>query len=312
MVLTQREEKERAQRERQLIAIREYNRRKKSVYDARLAKFLKLYPYFDKSAYSSLDKFYRTVHAADFDKLNTFIESFNEENAYWNTYYVLKNCNNNIHNHIIAVLNKMHESLALRINDVDFEEEEEDDKSESYVNSWGKKGEREVDYVLKWLTDEYVMIEKDCNSKYGGDCILLENARFIDEDQEYDHIVIGPQGIFVIETKNYSGKLYIDNAGNWMRMKKGESDWSSEINPTQQVNRHHVLLESIVGSNVPIIDVICLAHPDLMVAGQENSKITVVKKDLLGDFVMNYPGKVLTPDEIEAIEHQIDLRKVNN
>ena len=67
--------------------------------------------------------------------------------------------------------------------------------------SWGKPGEKAVDYVLKWLPAGYHTITKDCTGKYGKGMILLKNPAFSDEPQEFDHLVIGPQGIFNIETK---------------------------------------------------------------------------------------------------------------
>ena len=155
------------------------------------------------------------------------------------------------------------------------------------------------------------MIEKDCVGKYSDNIILLENPAFSDEAQEFDHLVIGPQGIFNIETKNYAGKLAIDKAGNWLRMKKGETEWCAEENPAQQVFRHRVLLQSIVGYQIPIIDVICLSHPSIMVAGQENSKIPVVKKDLLADFIVNYRSASLTAEQVAMLERRINSCKIS-
>ena len=40
-----------------------------------------------------------------------------------------------------------------------------------------------------------------------------------DEEQEIDHIAIGKVGVIHIETKAYSGKLIIDEEGNWSREK---------------------------------------------------------------------------------------------
>ena len=155
------------------------------------------------------------------------------------------------------------------------------------------------------------MIEKDCVGKYSDNIILLENPSFCDEAQEFDHLVIGPQGIFNIETKNSAGKLAIDKAGNWLRLKKGETEWVAEENPAQQVFRHRVLLQSIVGYQIPIIDVICLSHPSILIAGQENSRIPVIKKDLLADFIVNYRPAVLTSDHVALLEHQINNCKIS-
>lgn len=164
---------------------------------------------------------------------------------------------------------------------------------------------------LKWLPNSYCVIEKDCVGKYSDNIILLENPVFSDESQEFDHIVVGPQGIFNIETKNYSGKLFIDKAGNWNRMKKGETDWIAEENPAQQLFRHHILLQSIVGGQIPIIDVICMSHPSIMINGQENSRIPVIKKDLLADYIVSYRNVNLSRNIIEEVANKINLAKTS-
>lgn len=303
-----RAEREAKERARQIDAIRKYNHLKRRVFDARLDKFLRLYPY--ATDYNDcIEKFSAVVNVANEEVLNRLIESFNEENKYWSTYYALHNCNDSIYRHIITVLTVMHDCLDKRIQLIEDEDlKDEDDKT--IISDWGQIGEKEVEYVLKWLTDDFYVIEKDCSSKYSDECILLENEEFIDEHQEYDHIVVGPQGIFLIETKNYSGKLHIDNQGNWLRMKKNEYEWVPETNPAQQVIRHHVLMESIVGKEVPIIDVVCLAHPDIVTTGIENAKVTVMKKDMLGDFIMGYKGNILSRDEIESIVLKINQHKI--
>ena len=84
----------------------------------------------------------------------------------------------------------------------------------------GNKGEQKVDYALKWLDKSYIQIEKKSNDRVGNKCIFIKNSNFIDEKQEYDHLIVSNKGIFNIETKNYTGKLVIDQYGNWIRKKK--------------------------------------------------------------------------------------------
>ena len=88
-------------------------------------------------------------------------------------------------------------------------------------------------------------------------------------------------------------------------------EWVAEENPAQQVFRHRVLLQSIVGYQIPIIDVICLSHPSILIAGQENSRIPVIKKNLLADFIVNYRPAVLTSDHVALLEHQINNCKIS-
>lgn len=320
-------EREEKERQRQLEAIREYNRLKKAIFESRMDKFLKLYPY-KSNEQECITEFARVVESADEKLLKKIIVRYNAEKKYWSTYYVLHTCNESIYQHIMSVMKSMRDCLDQKIQSAKFEKEEdeieneiEDEKEDNIENGkeddhgiiaeWGAMGEKEVEYVLKWLTDDYYVIEKDCTSKYTNRCILLENQTFIDESQEYDHIVVGPQGVFLIETKNYSGQLHIDHQGNWLRKKKREEEWLPEINPGQQVVRHHVLMESIVGKEVPIIDVICLAHPNIMTSGLENANIPVIKKDQLGDFIMRYQGELMDKAAINEVVCKINRHKIS-
>jgi hypothetical protein len=54
----------------------------------------------------------------------------------------------------------------------------------------GRKGESKVTETLKSLPDDYV---------------VLNNIVLPDSKGNVDHVLIGPNGVFVIETKNYSG-----------------------------------------------------------------------------------------------------------
>lgn len=323
-------EKEVNERNRQTVLIREYFDKRRKVYEARLAKFLKMYPYNGIGSGADLRKFEAAVKGADLLQKNAILQAFQQEKDYWNSAYVVNNCNYNTHAHIVSTLNAM-ETILAGIGYSYFNTMVADQptggwqtskkiiaantttstKNQVDTNHWGRAGEEAVDYILKWLPDMYCVIEKDCQGKYDDNVIILENNSFVDESQELDHLVIGPQGIFNIETKNYAGKLAIDRNGNWFRIKKGETEWVAEENPAQQLFRHHVLLQSIVGDNVPIIDVICMAHPNLMISGQDNSLIPVVKKDLLADFIVNYRSTCITEGEINVICNKINASKVN-
>ena len=59
----------------------------------------------------------------------------------------------------------------------------------------GKEGEELVHYELMGLPDEYHIIDNAC---FGN------NGKYV----QIDHIVISPYAIFVIETKNFKGKIY--------------------------------------------------------------------------------------------------------
>ncbi len=173
----------------------------------------------------------------------------------------------------------------------------------------GLPGEQEVDYVLEWLEagGNYKRVPKRWSKKDRGEAIRLYNPAFIKKPQEYDQIIVGRQGIFVIEVKNYEGKLMVDPNGNWIREKKGGIR-EGEKNPVQQVDRHVKLLRSIVADEIPVVGVICIAHPKAIIEGAENCSVPLVKSDLLHEFIEKYPSreKTLSKEEIESCLLRID------
>lgn len=181
--------------------------------------------------------------------------------------------------------------------------------SDFYIINAGYRGEDAVEYVLKWLRPYgYMPVEKTCLTKYGTISILLQNKSFINEAQEYDHIIVGKNGVFLIETKNYSGEITITKDGDWFQNKGVESHGIK--NPVQQCNRHAAIVKSII-PDIPVISIICIANDGVIIKGRANCKIPIVKADLLQDFIEEYQTPVnLSKEEIEATLHTIDSYKV--
>ena len=193
------------------------------------------------------------------------------------------------------------------------EEAREAVKEKKYRESrqYGEKGEEEVEYALKWLVGDYIKLEKDASGKYGTKAIVLNNKDFVDEPQEFDHIVIGPQGVFNIETKNYTGKIIIDRDGNWIR-EQSDGRKVGERNPLQQSRRHEAVLRSIVGDDVPIISILAIANPKAIIQGAENSKVKLLKSDVLEEYISNYKGAVsYTKEKIQALAEEIEKYRVS-
>ena len=163
----------------------------------------------------------------------------------------------------------------------------------------GDRGEQKVDYALRWLDKSYVQLEQRSKDRIGNKCICILNSDFIDEKQEFDHLIVSPKGIFSIETKNYSGKLTIDSYGNWLRVK---SDGEEGLrNPIQQIRQHEKVLKSFIPDYCNIISVICIANDRAIIEGIENSIIPIVKSDLLVEFIENWES-----DSVPLTTSQMD------
>ena len=172
--------------------------------------------------------------------------------------------------------------------------------------SYGEKGEENVEYALKWLPQEYLTVEK---GNYG---IFLKDKRVSDEKQEIDHIVVGSNGVFIIETKYLKGNVYIDDFGNWTR--EIDEKYEGIKSPVQQVDRHHMIVSSILKNLVEetdIHDIICLAHDSCSVTGIENSPVTITKVDMLCRGVIGTTStKKYTESEIRKIVEEINKFRV--
>lgn len=169
----------------------------------------------------------------------------------------------------------------------------------------GYMGEADVEYTLKFLPSEYRVIEK------GEKGIHLFCPSVVDESQEIDHIVVSPQGVFLIETKNYSGEIVIDEQGNWIRHKLNGERFGEE-NPARQVYRHHRVVEGILGK-VDICDVVCIANSKAILEGVEHSPVPVIKADMLLQYFSDYKnesGKEYGDEEIEEIVRKIEEHRV--
>jgi hypothetical protein len=88
-----------------------------------------------------------------------------------------------------------------------------------HIYNGGWQGEKQVAQLLNiTLSDDYFLLNDLYLRNAGGDV---------------DHIVVGPSGVFVIETKNWSGKISC-NGDEWERV--GKSNPSSS--PSRQVKRN--------------------------------------------------------------------------
>jgi hypothetical protein len=102
-------------------------------------------------------------------------------------------------------------------------------KSRNWIK--GAEGERIVfEYLNELPQDYYILNDVTIPSFYGN----------------IDHVVIGPTGIFVIETKNFSGSYTIDE-DNWF-YGSGSNAKEAYHNPGEQIKANHSALINFLSS----------------------------------------------------------------
>ena len=160
-------------------------------------------------------------------------------------------------------------------------------RSERYRK--GLRGEKKVLKILKKLGRKYY-IYNDIPKFYGN----------------IDHLVLGPNGIFVIETKNYSTNLFCISDNWFIITKKGKRKIKS---PAKQVKENvktiKLFLEKNNIYNIPIEGIVVLADPKVNIR-IENPTIKVLKLDELYRYIKNKKStKKLSKKELKKLNKLI-------
>ena len=161
----------------------------------------------------------------------------------------------------------------------------------------GRWGEIEVANYLNSLSNEYVVI---------NDVMIETNNR----TSQIDHIVVSPYGIFVIETKNYSGILYGEEYESYVPYVCGSNQYSI-YNPLKQ-NRSHVytLMNALDIPNrnvfVPILAISddCESHMQ--------AKVDIVPFAYVCDAIDQYKYKMFSRREVLSIAQRISDLNIQN
>ena len=171
----------------------------------------------------------------------------------------------------------------------------------SYSNIWhlGAMGEENVAKELERLGDSFHTI----NDFY------LPGQR-----GNFDHIVLGPNGIFLIETKNHKG-LISCNGDVWKQRKVGQLGTVYDgvlKNPSLQVKANAAILNDFIKQrlkkNIWINPVIVFANDEAEL-DIKKSTVPVIRPEKLHGFITNYQSKKhLSPQELLEIKNTLNIQ----
>lgn len=81
---------------------------------------------------------------------------------------------------------------------------------------------------------------------------------------QIDHILINPNGIFVIETKNYSGRIYgQENQLEWTQVFNYGRVKNKLYNPIKQNKTHIFHISNALTEDIPIISAVVFIHSNI-------------------------------------------------
>ncbi len=168
----------------------------------------------------------------------------------------------------------------------------------------GAEGEKRVLSLLCRLPDEFYVIT---------DVELIIGHK----TAQIDYIIVGPTGIFIVETKNLKGTIS-GNADDEMlyktkRFGNGESETKKLYNPIFQVSTHARLLSQLLIKNGYYYEVsacVYFSHPmsEVSLSG-ESPNARVFHGNLGGDsllrHILSYKGHELTKSKIKRLKKLI-------
>lgn len=122
---------------------------------------------------------------------------------------------------------------------------------------------------------------------------------------QIDHIVVSPYGLFVIETKNYSGAIYGKEGEEYWTQKLGDKAYKL-YNPVKQNQWHITALESILNNPIKVIGVVCFTEKAKLNVKTHSSH--VVNSYELLSVISSYNEKMLSLKEVDKIYKEINSK----
>ena len=169
--------------------------------------------------------------------------------------------------------------------------------TEPYEQGWtdkkGQEGEKEVERILAHLPREEYIVLND---------VLLPTGR---GTTQLDHVVVSLYGIFVIESKNYKGKIYGTRSSEKWSQYIGEEEYHFR-NPVKQNSGHVMAVKRVAQISDEII------IPLVVFTGSATLKVLdcdeVIYDGMLYETICRYRDRILSPEQMEHYARVIDDR----
>lgn len=169
-------------------------------------------------------------------------------------------------------------------------------KEKTIFISKGKSGEIRVSNILSRLPDNYHIF---------NDVYINNNGH----SSQIDHLIISQYGVFIIETKNYSGDVYgSENAKHWTQYLQGEG--YKFLNPIKQNQSHIFAIKNalhISPSNIfPIV--VFLNRVELHCS----TSSVVLYSGQLYNYILSHKEVLFPKDSVERLTQRLNTIMVQD
>lgn len=134
-----------------------------------------------------------------------------------------------------------------------------------------------------------------------------------EETTEIDVLMISSKGLFVFESKNYSGWIFgCDDQKYWYQTLPSRKGSQKEkfYNPVWQNNTHITYLKSLIGNKPPIYSIITFSNRcTLKHVNIENTNVNVINRyhvyKLISSIYNSNPNDILSVEQIDTIYNNL-------
>jgi hypothetical protein len=130
---------------------------------------------------------------------------------------------------------------------------------------------------------------------------------------DIDHLIVGPTGVFLLETKTMAGQIVCEPDGTWHRTRTGRAgtQYSAFIgDPAAQVQRNIFAVRKALRRRLPALfdhaplwieGLVVFAHPDTRLQASSSRVPAVVLEQASQRICLHSPRRRLQPREVDAV-----------
>ncbi len=161
----------------------------------------------------------------------------------------------------------------------------------------GKMGESEVSFILHSLPKEYLTINN----------VVIPDQETSANNKKYttqiDHVVVSPYGIFVIETKNYSGWIFgSEKSKRWKETFK-TTKGNYFYNPIKQDWGHTYALAEHLNLRINVFKPIVVFSDECELNVQSTTPVVYISQ--LKGLILNYTQEIIPRESAVSIFNRI-------
>ncbi len=157
-------------------------------------------------------------------------------------------------------------------------------------------------HVRAWRTgaDGEVETARILDPLVAAGFVVLHDRRIPNGRENIDHIVIGPTGVFVIETKNYAGELRVRDGNLYV-------DGRRRAGVIDQVSRQANAVSAVL-DGVPVSRLVVIHRADFpLIRRPSIDGVPIVRATALGGLIGNSPV-ALDPAEVDRLATLASVR----